>query len=208
MAQSAASPPVDPKLTTPALQKYMASPEHWQAVVDSAQRQNAIIPGSCSSLVFSHTGIVRQTKPVTMRPDGTPDEGFWGEAIEGKGCGTTKQFNLYTIAAANQPIKVIAAVPGNTHADILLQRDSLQYVFLAAGVAAKDCKQQVVTEATFGDYEGGPLPNALAGPNARPWRETWTVWACGKLLDVPVHYLPDATGTGISVSNKEIKTRP
>ena len=90
------------------------------------------------------------------------------------------------------------ATPGMTHAGITLQRDAYRYVAIAAQPAAKDCAALHIRDTRYqGPIAAQPQP---VGGNAIgvPWRETWSVAACGAVIDIPVTFIPDATGTTIS----------
>lgn len=83
-------------------------------------------------------------------------------------------------------------LPGNSHADAVLQRDTLSYVAINVGVQQRGCSQFRVVNTAFGGYDA---EDAIK----RPWHEIWTVTACGQTWKVPVTYVPDATGTSITV---------
>ena len=52
------------------------------------------------------------------------------------------------------------------------------------------------------------LPDGEPGDDKSPWVEKWTVRACGKKLIVTMHFVPDATGTTVTVSLKETVALP
>jgi hypothetical protein len=39
------------------------------------------------------------------------------------------------------------------------------------------------------------------GRESRPWREVWTISACGALYDVPLRFTPNARGTALAGEN-------
>ncbi len=126
----------------------------------------------------------------------------------GSGCGNTLQFNFVTGVSANTPLKTVALLPGDSKTDLTLMRDGLMYAYQGATMKARDCKQEIVVETKFDTWEGDAIRTALHGPNSRPWKETWTVWACGKLVDVPIHFVPDNNGTVIHVDGPEVTAKP
>ena len=52
------------------------------------------------------------------------------------------------------------------------------------------------------------LPNGEPAREGLPWDEKWTVRGCGKLYLMTLHFVPDATGTGINISGKETVNLP
>jgi hypothetical protein len=60
----------------------------------------------------------------------------------------------------------------------------------------KDCKDidvfdMRVTEKAHDVVDGGKAQRGV-------WGETWTLRLCGHLVDVPISFIPDATGGGTS----------
>ncbi len=106
---------------------------------------------------------------------------------------------LSAIATAQAAAPVI---PPGSHADPVLQRDSLLYVSMVGATQIKDCRETATVIATRFDHFGATdvVPDAAdPGPQVgkRPWRETWTGSACGQKFDVAFAFIPDATGTKI-----------
>jgi len=88
-------------------------------------------------------------------------------------------------------------LPGTSIADPILQRDAVPYAMTGmAAIAPKDCKESPAINTKFKSWDSGELPDAK-GPGRRPWKEEWTVRLCGVSGVVPIHFVPDATGTTI-----------
>jgi hypothetical protein len=205
----AAEPIQNPSQFTPGFLAFLKSDAHRRALYDKAREQNARLPGSCPTVVYSLPGVITFFEPVTTDADGTPTQGVWAEAVDAAGCGMTRRYNIVTLAPPGKPLRTEAMLPGTTKADPLLQRDSLAQVYeaMTAATNQRDCKNVAITDTRFEAYEGGPVKNAKSGPNARPWRELWTLWACGRIVEVPLHFVPDEKGTAIRVSAQEVKLR-
>jgi hypothetical protein len=191
----------------PELSRYVASEAHQRAVTEAARRTNDLLPDSCKTMQFQPTGLLRVNKAVQFDAQGHPSDGAWSEPVNGAGCGTTKRYNVMTVVSGNQPPREVGLLPGTTNADPFLQRDSVLHAFVGTARYSKDCKQRAITDTRFDAFEGEAVKNALHGANARPWREVWTVWACGSLVDVVIHFTPDDKGTGIAVRPEEAKLR-
>lgn len=202
---AAAQGPAEP--IPAALSRYLANPAYRAAVIASARQANERLPGSCGTVELRPTGLVSIERPVRFDAFDRPVDGMWAEPVTATGCGMTRRYNVLTIAAPDREPHQVGLLPGTTRAAAMLQHDAIAYAFLGTALLAKGCKQLAVTDTRYDDVEGGAAPIAKPEARLRPWRETWTVWACGTLIDVPVHFIPGAAGTTISVRPEEAKPR-
>jgi hypothetical protein len=191
----------------PDLARYIASPEHQKMAIAAAQWTSQRLPDGCAAAELRLATPIIVLRPARFDAAGRLLDGIWQEPVQATGCGRTRRLNVMTIAAPDKAPRVISLLPGTTRADPLLQRDGLRYAFIGASVLARDCKQLAVIDTRFAAFEGTPAPDARPGFDPRPWREVWTIWACGKVMDMPVHFAPDATGTAIHVVPKEATPR-
>jgi hypothetical protein len=170
------------------LQQLVAKPD-YQA---SLARQFAHLPPDvfqhCPGLV-SKGSTVTVIQPVIFGSDGYPTAGMWEQRFPVSGCGNDTTINFFFVGHPDGNVQSIVAAPGDTHADPVLQRDSFRYVLTAVHLVAPACTALHVRTTSF---DGGD-----AGARG-PWRETWTVAACGPTYRVPVTFTPDATGTQIT----------
>jgi hypothetical protein len=106
-------------------------------------------------------------------------------------------------------IDAIASAPGDTHADLVLQRDALTYAIVGAQSRAKQCSHFDVADTRFQAYGLNNPKTADPGPSARfrPWWETWTLVGCGRKFDVPLSFAPDSTGTQVIQSVGDVTER-
>jgi hypothetical protein len=181
-----------------AFQKYLASPFHKELV----NKALSVIPPEvfrkCPALESPETSI-SPVQSITFGADGIPNAGAWLEHFPVKGCGNDTVLNLDFSIGSDGKIKTTIALPGTTHANLILQRDAVFYALLGPGLRVKDCKPFIIINTKF---EGFGLRNpAVADPGAgakfRPWWETWTVSGCKRSFDVPMNFTPDETGTRI-----------
>jgi hypothetical protein len=108
--------------------------------------------------------------------------------------------NFYFFAMPEKKIDTVVGVPGTTHADLSLQRDAVKFADIGARVALNStCTEFNVRNTRFEAYGTAKPPTPDPGPDTklRPWWETWTMIGCGKIVDVPMDFVPDATGTRI-----------
>jgi hypothetical protein len=136
-------------------------------------------------------------KKVTFAASGFPNSGEWLQQYPASGCGNDTLWNLFLTARADEKIDVAVGFPGTTIADPLLQRDAYQIALFGALLAAKDCKHFDVMNTKFEGFglENPKLPDPGAGARIRPWRETWSFIGCGKIVDVPMDFVPSEKGT-------------
>jgi hypothetical protein len=80
----------------------------------------------------------------------------------------------------------IAPVPGNTVADVKLQRDVLNHILLIERALKKECKAYSITDTeAIEPYQG-------AGSK---WKERWTLDRCGLSVKYDIEFTPFATDT-------------
>ena len=132
-------------------------------------------------------------------PDGLPVSGAWSQHFPISGCGNDTTINVTFNVLADGKIDTVVGVPGDSHADATLQKDAFKFVSIAVRARPVDCARLSVQTTKF---EGGDLrypPKMTFGSvhPSPPWWETWTVVGCGRRWDVPVDFIPDATGTQV-----------
>jgi hypothetical protein len=118
--------------------------------------------------------------------------------------------HIYFTATADEKINAIVGLPGSTHADLTLQRNGVRYARMGAMGAknvGKDCNHFDVRNTKFESYglADPATPDPGPGNRLRPWWETWTMIGCGQIIDVPIDFVPDATGTTIIQPSGAIK---
>jgi hypothetical protein len=182
---------------TPQMQASTRSSDYEGIVGQVIARIPDTVFKRCATLVSTGSQITLLA-PVTFGADGRPNNGRWRQSFAVSGCGDDKILNLYFTASSDGKISGIAAAPGTTHADLTLQRDGLFYAKLGASMVEKGCKNFLLSDTRFEalDDKSRPLPGV--DPSRRSWSETWTMLACGHVVDVPIHFIPDPKGTTIS----------
>lgn len=186
--------------TPPAMLQTLVSTPQYQANI--ARLFSQLPPEvfqRCATLVSKGSQVTVVISP-TFAKDGYPVSGLWKQSFPVSGCGNDTTINFFFRGDASEKISSIVAMPGDTHADLLLQKDAVQNVLTAAHARLGDCSALHIRTTSYDGVDGptpGGAPNAAV--RARAWRETWTVAACGKTLPVPLRFIPDATGTQIVV---------
>ncbi len=118
--------------------------------------------------------------------------GAWVYRYDVTRCGKTKRNNMLVSIGKDGP-QAELLLPGHTFATPRQMAEAIPTVgAYAAPVLEKDCKQIRIADTTV-----VKPPTVAAGAKAptAPWKERWTVYGCGKQVDVPVTFTPDGKGS-------------
>lgn len=182
-------------------QSYLYS-DAYKAALSQAWKKvpRAALP-ACPALSDGKPSVTLE-QDVTFDAGGLPRSGAWWGRYPVTGCGTERIINI-RFQAEPSGVRFLVTLPGRTRANVVLQRDALTYAFIGASTKARDCKDMVVADTAFDGF--GLSPGDKTAPETGPWRETWTVAACGKSFAVPLEFIPDATGTTINQRPAEVR---
>lgn len=204
-----AAVPLHAQLLAPDFQTYLQSPAFASRLSDMEAKAKDTSFKGCDTVKAGEARFV-VVEPVTMR-DGVPKDGMWKASVPMEGCGTTRVINAFFVVGKEGKIFFLLAAAGSTRGDARLQRDTVMYVVMAGAEATRDCKEKAKIIDTRFDTEN-PVPGSLTlGDRTvafrKSWHETWTMEACGRVYDVGVDYLSDATGTTITASSANVVER-
>ena len=193
----------DPIPLSPELKAFLMRPEQQQAVIGMIGRQWRTIFENCPSPKLQGTSVLISTQPK-FDSGSTPVSGEWRMVARVEGCGETRILNVEYLFAPDGQMKRLVLLPGTTVANLQLERDALMYATTAMlKLTPKDCKDIKYIDTKFTGFEDTVATNGAGG---RPWKEEWTLRACGVTGAVTMHFSPDATGTSIHADLNE--TRP
>ena len=138
-----------------------------------------------------------------------PVKGLWYIHYQIQRCGESKFYNASFIASGNGDVSPTprAYYPGESNASPQLIKDTMIAALPSAlnKSGLKECKKidvfdMRVTRKAHDVVEGDQTFKGV-------WNETWTFRLCGKMVDVEIMFIPDATGGGttyvIRPSNQE-----
>ena len=182
-------------------QSYLYSDAYRAALAAAWKKVPPVSLPACANLTDGNVSVTLQQE-VSFDAKGLPKSGAWWGHYPIKGCGMERTINIL-FRAEPSGVRFLVTLPGHTRANIVLQRDALTYAFIGAGTKVRDCKDMEVADTAFDGF--GLTPGDKSAPESGPWRETWTVAACGKMLAVPLEFIPDATGTTINQRPAEIR---
>jgi hypothetical protein len=154
-------------------------------VQGALQKVPPVVFQKCSGLVSDKTTL-QVLKPMSFNADGGPKSGAWIVRIPVSGCGNDTTLNIHFSAQAGKNINYTVMLPGDTRADIPLQRDALMYASVGARRLTKDCEDIEIIDTKFDGFglSKSPDPDAGAQDSKRPWRRhgrspaAATRWMC------------------------------
>jgi hypothetical protein len=198
---NAEAPTVDPQ----SFRNFLASDLHKTLMAKAEATTPPEVFHRCPTFVPAGSKIMI-AQSITFDQKGIPNAGAWWERIPVAGCGNDTIINVYFAVGADGKIATMVAFPGTTRANLLLQRDALTFAYIGASSRAKDCKHFIVTNTRFEGFglRNPAPPDPGADARFRPWWETWMMVGCGKSLDVPINFMPDATGTTINQPLRDV----
>ncbi|QRG07133.1 hypothetical protein EZH22_01400 [Xanthobacter dioxanivorans] len=124
----------------------------------------AVLP-PCPDL-SSPDSTVTIAKDVTFAKNGQPRSGAWWSRSPVSGCGIDTVINIFFSVGERGRIIPVVALPGTTHADLVLQRDALLYAFTGVKLRMESCPDLTVTNTRFEAYglHGSPRANRRPRP--------------------------------------------
>ena len=187
----------------------MADPTHQQHVISAAARSTVMLQNVCPTAQYSIEKKFVPYQPVELDGSGVLIAGAWKQIVDLQGCGASRQLNVLVLAQGSKGVAVMPLLPGNTHADPVLQKDGVRFAVQATATVPGGhdpaCKIGYVENTEYVAADDSTLPNAK-GPG---WSERWTLSNCTQQMVVPMHFIPDSTGTGIVAGpSDEIKVVP
>ena len=204
----------DPRCTRPppAGATLLASGGQFDALSRSAAYQATIgkalaalpadVTKGCPALTTASASI-RVLQPVSFAQDGQPTDGSWKQSFLQPRCGEGLILNFLFQATADERIRTLVLVPGDSIAEPPLQAQAFRDVVAGVLGPSAACKVFHVLNTKFEafDHSQAPGPDPAPGDKvAIPWRETWTLSGCGSAWDVPLLFTPDGDATHVAAA--------
>ncbi|MGA2635990.1 MAG: hypothetical protein ABSF16_17280 [Terracidiphilus sp.] len=190
-AQSPALTPMSPELKA-----FVMRPEQQKAINESSVKAWFQQLPNCADPKMKQRNVLIDQEPK-FDAKGDPLSGQWRVVTWIEGCGEERIINLQYWFRTDGKLTTTVLLPGTSHANLILQKDAIFYALQAMVlIAPRDCKEAPVINTKFIGRDSGELPEAK-GAVRQPWTEEWTVRLCGVSGAVPMHFVPDATGTTI-----------
>jgi hypothetical protein len=188
----------DPIPLSPELKAFLLRPAEQSTVTGIMRHQWDEIMPSCPEAKLKQSNVLITEAP-TFDKSGAPTSGSWRVVGPVEGCGQSRTFNILYLFTKNG-LQKIGLLPGDTRADVTLQRDGLMYAYTGmVKIAPANCKDVKYLDTKF-IGQGEKMPNIPAGRDPHAWTEEWTLRACGVTGVVTMTFAPDPTGTTISAA--------
>ena len=188
------------------IKNFWAGDEYKTKLGAAMAQTPRIIFNSCGSLKTSPVAVFFLA-PFLIGDDKKLKAGMWKESYSFSGCGNDSALNYIFKVNEQQKFILITPLPGESRASYILQGDTLTNVIVATRVHTKTtCADADVINTTVGGLKNNQLVRSDPGSVVanKPWEEVWTVAACGLKMLVPIWFIPDATGTGFSITATDI----
>lgn len=176
-------------------QAFMARPEQQRDVLTALRARAMTHPEFCPDATYAPKRIDILFDPVPrFSKDGTMVQGEILQRFTMQGCAMPVLLSVSTVATPGRPLRFIAGLPGTTFADMDLQQQAVPIANNAARALLAGCERL------------GPIDTRLIGakPDASgalvPWTEYWLVAGCGRMVNVKVHFTPNAAAKHVDIA--------
>lgn len=178
-------------------QRLAQSSDNREALTQALLAYEDTLNTHCKKLDLEADVHIVVLRSIQLDKNGHVADGAWKETVLGAACGVKRLYNAFVDVHGGKPAFTYM-LPGTSDADPELQQDT--FASLPQVVpAAKSCSIEVLDTRLDGRH-AQRLSNGLAGR----WREKWEIRACQKLYTVSVLFIPDSSGTGVSISPKDV----
>lgn len=187
---------------------YITSPSFAQAMHQLGREEDKKlgIQLDCKSPYEVKPITAMVLKPLEFSPGlMNPIQGVWLIRYNLVRCGESKTYSVILSAdSKGEKPKASSYLPGVSLAAPQLVVDASVIAIANAGLKVKECKEHLffdmaVTEPPHDVIEGDKLLKGV-------WSELWTFSMCGKLVEVPIKFIPDGKGgTSIVVNSLLVK---
>lgn len=183
-----------------ALEQMRQMPAYQQTIDRIYQGYESRLSTHCEAIDLDNASRhAHVTLPLQVDASGYIVRGSWTERTDGVACGEKRRYSAVVVFFDGKP-KIFPLWPGDSFADPILQQDAMVQVGAAITVAGGGaCPPEVLDTA---------LPHGIPKGKGLAWEEKWTVRSCEQRYLVSVHFVLDATGTGINISPKDIVALP
>lgn len=172
------------------LERLLASQKH-RAAVQQAALDSFKVFDACASAEARPTGTVRLQRPLSFDEAGNVRSGAVIEEVMVTGCGRAHRANVVTAMRGEEGRPpVFPGIPGDSRADLVLQRDTLRFTRSLAQTPDPDCQWVRVVDTRI---------DARVAWDASGWGEIWTTDACGTRTDYAIRFAPGGGSDGGTV---------
>jgi len=188
--------------------KLFSDPYIRKNVLEGAADSGVMVEHPCPTMNYVARPAVTILEPLDFDADGFAIKGAWREVVDAKGCGASRTLNVAVTVEGPRKLHFTTIFPGDTHASMKLQDDSLDYALdqavKAGGNRESNCKVHYIRDTQF-VADDGP---AAANTEQAPWHELWSIETCKQLYVVPMKFKPTPKGIDFTADRAAIKILP
>lgn len=121
-------------------------------------------------------------------------EGRWQVRYNVQACGKNRRRTAFFEVQNGEDLSIISLLPGDTLADMALQADTRQSLFMSGIKLAPQCQTPQITHT-----------QVIHKPKTatESWQEIWTADFCGKKMAQTITFQPNDQGTAFSMTAVE-----
>ena len=185
--------------------KTLTNSDAYRDAVDArAREQLTALPKPCPDAETKRLPSVNPYGLLKLDADGKMIGGALGQPYEVKGCGDLTQINVIVAGDPEKGMQTELYVPGVVTGNPKVILPVMAEVAKATLERTPECHKRSIINTALKGFDGDVVKDANV-KGARPFTQIWTVWACDKVLDVPVHYVPGPKGTDVRVTADEVR---
>lgn len=185
---------VDPEVSDKKFSEYRAEGGALDIMLEnSAKKVRKTLTCDGQVYTFKRTGYKLIAPIVFPEKYKHPKSGGWYEFIDANICGDKIAPKYVFKAMEGKPPLKFPMLPGNSHADPVLQKDGAKYALTTVMQkhGFSKCKRLNIVDTQFVEKD----------TNGK-WSEDWIVSVCGKKETVSMVFIPMSAGTSIKASLK------
>jgi hypothetical protein len=185
-------------------QSFLGNSHLKQNIIATAAKSTVMTRTPCATATYAADDPVA-LQPLKFNDLGGPVSGELKFPVKEEGCGASHVLNVYLWVQRENSIAVTPMMPGSSHAEDVLQKQTYAYALQAAGGPEPNCPTGYVVDTQYVGEQG----KTEKGARAAPWKEVWTLQSCGWKAVVPVLFTPNAHGIKVTAGpKKDVKKEP
>lgn len=173
-----------------------------------AEDQKLGLQAGCKSQYQVRPSATLVLSPIAFaQGKADPVKGVWLSRYQLERCGESKVYNALFSARDGQAPASRPFFPGSTNAGPVLVNDAMRAAVSTATTAGvpQGCKNAFVYDMRVTQPARDLTEQGVTMKGV--WDEMWTFSMCGKLVDVPMTFIPDANGGGTTFKGGKASVR-
>ncbi len=185
----------------PAAVAAMRADVRFHAAAEKIFREyEASLTSQCTEIHPDWTRATHQVYgKIATDAQGYLSNATWAETVPGTACGEPRRFRTLVVVREGKA-GVDRMLPGESNAGALLEKDARLTLVGAAALHVPNAQPGCRLDVLDTNIVGHKVP-----VGREPWSEVWLVRFCGRKLEIPITFVPDAVGGGTSFNVEQKK---